>query len=149
MGRGILGRMFLWILVIGILFMGSLTTGAETVDMGKYSNEEIISLLDLVQKEIASRGIERTAIIPAGQYMGGKDIPAGSYILVYKTDENHHGIVWLSAADDNLDEEYPSKLYEHISFNREEMFYIDVEDGGILNVPFTSQLSISVGILFK
>ena len=149
MGRGILGRMFLWILVIGILFTGSLTTGAETVDMGKYSNEEIIALLDLVQKEIASRGIERTAIIPAGQYVGGKDIPAGSYILVCKTDENHHGIVWLSAADDILDEEYPSKLYEHISFNREEMFYIDVEDGGILNVPFTAQLTISGGILFR
>lgn len=142
-------RMILCILAISILITLSNTTLAETVDMSKYKDDEIISLLELIQGEVVSRSLEKTATIEAGQYVGGKDIPVGSYILICKTDANHHGIVWLSAADDNLEEDYPSKLYEHISFDREESFYIDIEEGGILNVPFTAQLRISSGVMFK
>lgn len=142
-------RMILCILVISILTTVSYTSLAETIDMSKYTDNEIVALLERVQGEIASRGIEKTATIEAGQYVGGKDIPVGSYILICKTDANHHGIVWLSAAADNLEEDYPSKLYEHISFDREESFYIDIEESGILNVPFTAQLRISSGVVFK
>ncbi|MGI6238050.1 MAG: hypothetical protein ACOYI5_00285 [Christensenellales bacterium] len=117
--------------------------------MSQYTDDEIVALLAQVQGEISSRGIEKTATIDAGQYVGGRDIPAGTYVLICKTDAKQHGIVWLSAAGDNLDEDYPSKLYEHVSFDREETFFIDVEEGGILSVPFTAQLRISGGVMFQ
>lgn len=142
-------RTILCILAISILIIISNTTLAETVDMSKYTDGEIISLLERIQGEVVSRGIERTATIEAGQYIGGKDIPVGSYILICKMDANHHGIIWLFAADDNLENDYQSKLYEHISFDREESFYINIEEGSILNVPFTAQLRISSGVMFK
>ena len=142
-------RIVVCILAVGFLITTSSITLAESIDMSQYTDNEIITLLEQVQGEIASRGIEKTATIEAGQYVGGKDIPVGSYVLICKTDSDHHGIVWLSAKDDNLKENYPSKLYEHISFDKEETFYIVVEEGGILNVPFTAQLRISGGVMFK
>lgn len=140
---------FCCFLIIGILAIALTPVLAETLVLSQYTDEEILDLLKQVQAEIAVRGFEKTATLPSGRYVGGKDIPAGSYILTCKTDANQHGIVWLSAAKDNLEDDYPSKLYEHISFDREETFYIDVEEGGILNVPFMVQLTISGGILFR
>lgn len=143
------GKLFICFLIISLLSISFLPALAETLSLSQYTDDEILDLLTQIQAEIASRGIEKTATLPAGRYVGGKDIPAGSYIMLCKTDANHHGIVWLSAAKDDLENEYPSKLYEHISFDREETFYIDVEEGGILNVPFIVQLTISGGIMFR
>lgn len=137
------------IITISMLITSSCIALAEGIDMSQFTDDEIVALLEQVQGEIIGRGIEKTATIDAGQYTGGKDIPVGSYVLMCKTDSDHHGIVWLSAADDNLDDDYPSKLYEHVGFDTEETFYIDVEEGGILNVPFTAQLRISGGVMFK
>ena len=128
------------------------TVGAiseELIDMSQYFDDEIISLIAQFQTELVNRGIEKTASLKAGKYIGGKDIPAGAYVLICKTDSDHHGIVWLSAADDDLENDYPSKLYEHISFDKEETFYIEIEEGGILNLPFAAELQISGGVLFK
>lgn len=134
-----------------VLCLVSSTIGAvaeELIDISQYSDEEIISLVAQFQTELVNRGIEKTASLNAGKYIGGKDIPAGTYVLFCKTDNNHHGIVWLRAADD-LENDYPSKLYEHIGFDGEETFYIEIEEGDILNLPFAAELQISGGILFK
>ena len=122
---------------------------ASTVDLSAMTNEEIIALLGQVNQEIVSRGIQKSASLPAGKYVGGRDLPVGAYILTCKTDENHHGIVWLSAAGDDLNNQYPSILYEHISYNKEEQFRISIEEGGILNLPFSATLTISPALLFQ
>lgn len=122
---------------------------ASTADLSAMTNDEIIALLDQVNQEIVSRGIQKTASLPAGKYVGGKDLPVGAYILTCKTDDNHHGIVWVSAAADDLNNQYPSILYEHISFSKEEQFRISIEEGGILSLPFSATLTISSGLLFQ
>ena len=66
MGRSNIRAMLLSVIIIGILFMGSLTAQAEAVDVEKNWDEENITLVDLMQKENASRGIERTATIASG-----------------------------------------------------------------------------------
>lgn len=143
--RKIVASVLIAIIVL-IVFPSALT---ENLALDQYKNEDLIELLLEVQAEVVSRGIEKTATLEAGQYVGGKDIPVGSYVLICKTDADHHGIVWLSAANDNLDTDYPSKLFDHIGFNKESSYYIHIEDGGILHVPFSVQLRISAGVVFR
>ena len=116
--------------------------------MTGYSNDELVALLAQVQTEIVDRGIEKTAELQAGRYTGGVDVPAGTYVLLCRTDDNQSGIVWLSAADDDPNKS-PTLLYEFVGRNVEEDFYITIEEGGILSVPFSCQLKISGGVMFK
>lgn len=122
---------------------------ADVPDISKLSNDEIVELLGKVNQELVTRGISKSADLPAGKYIAGKDLPAGSYIITCKTDDDHHGIVWAAASTDDLNNQYPSLLYEHVSFNSEEQFRITLDEGGILNLPFAATLTISSGMLFK
>lgn len=60
---------------------------AEGIDLSIYSDEELITLLDAVQQETTARNIERTATLPAGNYIGGRDLPVGGYMLVSAVSE--------------------------------------------------------------
>ena len=122
---------------------------AEIPDISSLTDDEIVELLSIVNEELVTRGISKSAELPAGKYTAGKDIPAGSYIITCKTNDSHHGIVWASAPTDDLNNQYLSILYEHVSFNSEEQFRITLEDGGILNLPFTATLTISTSLVFK
>lgn len=54
---------------------------AETVDLKSLSDAEIVELLTQVNQEIVSRGINKTAKLAKGAYVGGKDLPVGRYIF--------------------------------------------------------------------
>lgn len=141
-----LHRFVCLLMVCLLLISGSI---ADVPDISGLTDDEIVELLEKVNDELVERGIERSAELPAGKYTGGKDLPAGSYIITCKTDDSHHGIVWVSAAADDLNNNYPSILYEHVSFSDEEKFRVTIEDGGILNLPFAATVTISSGMLFK
>lgn len=121
---------------------------AEAADMTGYSNDELVALLAQVQTEIVDRGIEKTAELQAGRYTGGVDVPAGKYVLLCKTLDGQFGIVELSAATDDP-KQYPSLLYEFVDEEKEVDFYITIEEGGVLTIPFPCQLKISGGVMFK
>ncbi len=140
-------RRFLCSLFVAMMIIPAVL--AEKIDLSSLTDDEIVELLTEVNAALVSRGIEKSATLPAGKYVAGKDLPAGSYIITCETNENHHGIVWVSAPTDDLNNQYPSVLYEHVSFNEKEQFRISLEDGGILNLPFTATLTISPGLLFK
>lgn len=143
---GLFRRLVCVLLVCLLLVPGTL---ADVPDISSLTDDEIIELLGKVNEELVGRGIAKSAELPAGKYTGGKDIPAGSYIITCKTDESHHGIVWVSAAADDLNNQYPSILYEHVSFCSEEKFRVTIEEGGILNLPFAATVTISAGLFFK
>ena len=147
MKTSVFSRLFLFVLLLSLLLVSC--AQAEVPDISKLTDDEIVELLGNVNSELVSRGISKSASLPAGKYTAGKDLPAGSYIVTCKTDDNHHGIIWASSPDDDLSSQYPSILYEHVSFNTEEQFRITLEDGGILNLPFTATLTISPGLFFK
>ena len=140
-------RRFLCCLLVFLLLVPAAL--ADVPDISSLTNDEIVEMLGKINQELVTRGIEKTADLPAGKYTAGKDLPAGSNILVCKTDETHHGIVWVSAPTDDLNSQYPSVLYEHVSFDSEEQFRITIEEGGILNLPFSATLTISSGLLFR
>jgi hypothetical protein len=119
------------------------------IDFNQFTDEEMKTLNQQLQSALVTRGIAGTAALLTGRYVGGQNIPVGNYILICKTDENHYGIVLLAAADDDLDNEYPSKLYEFVGTETQETYYIEVEEGSILDVPFPVQLQIHPGIVFQ
>ena len=118
-------------------------------DFSGYDDDELVELLMALQQEIADRKIEKTAELEKGRYVGGKDLPVGSYVLDCETDSDHHGIVWVSAPEDDLENEYPSIIYDHVSFDSKETYRFSIEEGGILYVPFSAKLTISAGVMFK
>lgn len=72
-------RRFLCCLLITLFLIPAAI--ADTIDLSSMTDTEIIALLDQVNQEIADRGINKTAKLPQGSYIGGKDLPAGRYIL--------------------------------------------------------------------
>ncbi len=54
---------------------------AESINLSSLSDAEIVDLLKKVNAELVSRGINKTAKLPQGAYIAGKDIPAGKYIF--------------------------------------------------------------------
>lgn len=72
-------KKILGILLAAVIALTSLTALAEAIDFSGYNDAELIELLASVQQEIANRHIEKSASLPQGTYLVGKDIPAGSY----------------------------------------------------------------------
>lgn len=122
---------------------------ADTVDLSSMSNEEIVALLNDANEEIVRRGINKTAKLPQGAYIGGSDIPAGRYIFtclavgddwgnvtVYSEGGKGQQILWevVSAPKDGQD---PATIF------------VTLNEGDQLKsgVPFS--LTIMSGALFQ
>ena len=118
----------------------------EIIDLSPFTDEEIVALLNQVQAEIAARNIEKTALLHAGTYIGGKDIPAGSYVLSSAGAEDQAGIVSLRSVNDPEDD-WPSKLYEFTNAENGYSVFITVEIGDTLILPFPDNLTISGGAM--
>lgn len=75
---GFFRRLICCLLVALLLIPAAL---ADTVNLSTMSDAEIIALLEQVNQEIVNRGINKTARLPQGGYIAGKDLPAGRYIF--------------------------------------------------------------------
>lgn len=120
----------------------------KSTDLSGYTDSELLVLLSEVQSEIAARKIEKTANLTAGTYIGGRDIPVGTYILATVGSEDDHGIVSLRSVNDPADE-YPSKLYEHKHGDDVYSVFVTIEEGDTLILPFPYTLTIYSGVMFK
>lgn len=83
-------RLFAVILSI-VLLLGSVSAFAEAVDLKSLDDTVLIDLLVSVQQEIADRHIEKSASLPEGSYIVGKDIPAGTYDITV----TYKGSMWM------------------------------------------------------
>ena len=128
--------------------LGAIAFAEESTDLSGYSDSELLTLLAEVQAEIAARKIEKTANLTAGTYIGGRDIPVGTYILTAAGSEDEHGIVSLRSVNDSLDD-YPSKLYEHKHGDDVSSVFVTIEEGDTLIIPFPYTLTISAGVMIK
>ena len=122
---------------------------AEGVDLSTYSDEELLALLGAVQQEVAARRIERTATLPAGIYIGGRDLPVGGYVLVSVSSENRKiGDLLLRKSPDESGEK-EEILDEHIYQDEEHSFYVYLEEGYELVLPFPFEATMVNQIMFK
>ena len=137
------------ILTVCLLAAPMAFASAEDVtDLSSLNDKQLVALLAEVQSEIVSRHIEKTASLTAGTYIGGRDIPAGSYILSTAGTEDEFGIVSLRSVNDPADS-YPSKLYELKDGDDSYSVFVTIEEGDTLILPFPYTLTISVGAKFK
>lgn len=135
-------------LLLACLALSPLACLAEPADLSAYDDSALVALLQQVQDEIVARGIEKTAHLNAGTYVGGRDIPIGSYILTSAGAEEDYGIVSLRSVNDPEDD-YPSKLYEFTQEPTDYSAFVAIEEGDTLVLPYPYDLTISAGITFK
>ncbi len=138
------------LICLGMVFALLLTSAlAESIDLSGMSNDEIVTLLIKVNNEIVSRGINKTATLPQGSYIGGKDLPAGKYIYtcLAKGDDWGNLTVKTEGGAGKL------VIWEVVSAPDEgespETVFITLNEGDELNsgVPFT--LTIMSGAVFR
>ncbi len=125
------------------------TALADTVNLSTMSDAEIIALLEQVNQEIVNRGINKTARLPQGGYIAGKDLPAGRYIftcqakgddwgnLTVKSDEGSGKLILWEVVSAPENDEEPDTVF--ITLNKGDK----IECG----VPFT--LTIMSGAIFR
>lgn len=66
-----------------MVLLASLLCSAAVADIPNLStltDTELVNLLTAVNEAIVSRGINKTAKLPKGAYIGSKDLPARKYI---------------------------------------------------------------------
>lgn len=142
-------KILVLILTACLLAVPAVFASAEDVtDLSSLNDEQLVALLAEAQSEIVARHIEKTASLPAGTYIGGRDVPAGSYVLATAGTEDEFGIVSLRSVNDPA-EGYPSKLYELKDGDDSYSVFVTIEEGDTLILPFPYTLTISGGAKFK
>ncbi|MBR2572162.1 MAG: hypothetical protein IKE30_08595 [Clostridia bacterium] len=140
-----------WIALIVTLAVLSLTglAAAEEIDLAGLSDDEIVMLLDRVQQEMVDRRIERTADLAGGAYIGGKDIPAGSYVYTSRAVGDDWGNVTIYA-DGGKGKQL---FWEIVSAPDEgedpETYFITLGEGDQLKSAVPFSLTIHAGVLFR
>ena len=142
-------------MVLAFLSLASFTAAekVKSIDLSKYSDEEIITLYNSVQQEIVDRHIEKTANLYAGSYLVGKDIPAGSYIL----HAEYEGSAWMNVfiyADGGDGEElFTGYVFsadnQAAQMRGEGTWSIVLHEGELLKCTGEVSLTISTGIKFN
>lgn len=135
--------------VLCAIICACLLTGAafaQGADLSHYSDNQLIELLYQVQQEIADRRIEAQASLPGGEYIAGKDIPAGKYIFkcVYK------GTMWANLSvygDRGKGKQKLWKLIVEEDGPFETMLTLEEGDQLKCDEPFT--LTIHAGVMFR
>ena len=140
-------RRFICCLLVCLLLIPAAL--AEMPDLSSLTDAEIAELLILVNQEVVTRGINKTAKLPQGVYIAGKDIPVGRYILTclakgddwgnltVKADEGKGSMsVWeiLSAPDEGEDPE---------------TVFINLNKGDKLDCGVPFSLTIMSGAIFQ
>lgn len=136
------------VLAFLILVLFSVSSFAETIDLSQISNDDLVQLYQNIQSEFVNRGMEKSAHLPAGRYMVGKDIPVGTYIIKVRTGNKSSGIIaiydeTLIKEDDHL------ILYEFTSKNTEIDYRYELKEGYMLDLPFEVEIIMSNGIVFQ
>ena len=143
---GFLRRFVCLLAVILLLLPAAL---AETVDLSRMSNDEIVALLGEVNAEIVSRGIQKTANLSKGAYIAGRDIPVGRYTFTCLATGTDWGnvTVYADGGDGDL------LVWEVMSAPKQgeepETVFLNLKEGDELKSGIPFSLTITSGVLFQ
>ena len=118
--------------LICVLLLVCMTTfaAAESMDLSGLSFDDLVKLRDQVNAEIISRPEWKEVNVPAGTWIVGKDIPAGSYSI--KSEKGKvHVAVWRKAIDDYSDN---GLVYNELIDPDSPLGKIELQDGWILDI---------------
>ncbi len=122
---------------------------AEGFDLSKYSNDEILELLDQVNNEVVKRGLNKTATLAKGTYIAGRDIPVGSYVYTCLATGSDWGNVTIYSDRGNGKQLMWEVVVAPEKNEEPETIFITLNDGDQLKsgVPFS--LTAGSGIVFR
>jgi hypothetical protein len=113
---------------------------AETIDMNKYTDQQLIDLQSKIMLELSTRSGAKNIEIPAGTYIAGIDFPSGTYsvqtkgifvqFVVYQNKNDMKSV--LEQTDDFIMAFSRSK--QHIIDEENGIGKIEIEDGNVLNI---------------
>lgn len=130
-------KKFLALLLVMILVC--VPAFASTVDLGSLTDSELEELQSDLNNEFISRGLVIDQPFPAGNYIAGKNIRAGSYTI--KADKDTTGRYYIYSTEDGFkDHDYASiKMQGLFGQIGTETIEVYIEDGMVF------QLEISKG----
>lgn len=140
-------RIALFLMLIVMLCTG--LAKAEQIDLSTLTDDEIIALMNSVQQEIVDRHIAGTATLASGAYIGGRDLPVGSYIFTCLATDNDWGnfTIYSDKGEGNL------LFWEVVSAPEEnedpETYFITLNEDDELECSVPFSLTIYSGALFK
>ena len=137
-------RLFTLITTVVLLMVFNSVAFADTPDLSKYTDIEIIELMGLIQDEIISRHIQKTATFSKGTYLVGREIPAGSYIYTCLREDD----IWSAFVFVYSDTAKETQLLS-ASVPKDQTTMIFLEEGNIIVSDEPFSLTISGGIVFK
>lgn len=140
-------RRFLCCLLVLLLLIPAAL--ADVPDISALSDDEILALLDQVNQEVVTRGLNKTAKLPQGSYIGGKDLPVGRYIFTCMATGDDWGNITVYT-DGGQGKQV---LWEIMSAPKDgqepETCFITLNEGDELKSGIPFSLTIMSGAIFK
>ena len=138
---------FLCVVLLASLLCSA--AAADIPDLSTLTDTELVDLLTAVNEAIVSRGINKTAKLPKGAYIGGKDLPAGKYIYTCLATGEDWGNVTVYSEEGKGKQLLWNVVMAPAEGQSPETIYITLNEGDELKsgVPFS--LQIMTGVLFQ
>ncbi len=146
-------RFYARILSLLAAFVLLLPAGAALADtrvnLASLSDDELVALLEQVNAEVVSRGIRKTAVLPKGAYIAGRDIPAGRYVFTCMARGSDWGNVTVYS-----DGGKGKQLMWHVmaapdAGEEPEQVYITLSEGDELKSGIPFSLTVAGGVVFR
>ena len=139
------------IMAAALILTLNVNVWAAEIDLSGYDDAALVELMAQVQQEVAARNIEKTADLSAGTYIGGRDIPAGTYVWTCKAVGDDWGNITVYSLDEagNHDKQ---KMWQVAAAPEEgeepETFMITINEGEELDSGIPFSLTIYAGAKF-
>ena len=139
----------LYLLVLAVMICGCFCACAEEIDLDGLSDEQIVELLQKVTEEMVRRGIEKSAKLPQGTYIAGRDIPCGRYVWTCLAKGNEWGNLTVDADGGKGKQLLGNVVSAPDEGEEPDTVFLTLNEGDELRsgVPFS--LTIMTGIVFR
>ena len=135
-------KLIVGLLVACTLFTTSAYASSISIDVSSMTMEELVSFRDEINQEINSRLGSDESKIYIGDYVVGKDIKPGRYIIIFEenpasTKDEEGGKVLLYKDQDAADDWDPF-FANYYYFGQE--CYVELTDGMVMSIVYSSGL---------
>ncbi|MGX8707012.1 MAG: hypothetical protein ACSW8J_10575 [bacterium] len=141
-------KWMVWLVALAVMVCACQAL-AEDIDIGGLSDNQVIGLYRRLQDELVARHIEATATLAGGNYIGGRDIPIGSYVYTCLATGDDWGNVTIYSEKGEGEQLFWEVVSAPKDGEAPESFFISLgpDDRLKSSVPFS--LTIYAGANFK
>lgn len=116
-----------------VLFLLPVVSFADLPDLTGLSRDELVELSEMIQAILFDQSLSDGILIPAGEYIVGVDLPAGTYRADAVSDVGGVCAVYPSVSDNSRTTEiYMGNMYGTLTFR------LILEDGNRLVIKYNS-----------